>query len=878
MDQETSRRFSWSASSRLLKQIDLTQQNEPLRADKLTQTFVPQHTLEHSIGNSHRLDVSGGLERYNVVNGTTDACESASSGRKRGKKSPSTSPVFVSVKCGSNGSKQVANESSSELNRLPLSLSSSALTKASPSLDSTAPVKDIPIKRSKKYASSSLREELDPRRLGQDPPPKHKFIVSYFRETYRGNSYDWRTKFVDHIDIDMDADEDLESEYGESNDEDAAGIARVRLDENQSIAREQENKRVVVAIRPQQIGDSSSSSGHTSATSQTVIDSKISSNNLPKENSSVTDTTRRKSSVIWNTNDEFSIENTTTEPSSRSHSKDRRQTRHLFDYMPSFSTTMSTSGGRRSSAFSEGFDVGSGTSRIKFASEGSNGTQLCRRRRRTGSSSSFRNLKLIVKRNLVATLIGAYILFSIIFMIALMVPYIYRVVNNKNTTTKSTLIDDVTLTSQTSYLIDEIELKSLSKAISERNKLRQSDEHSKNELSASLIDGQSELSSQSGGADGVGDKIKHSIRSPGSSLTSQSGVTTSTSSRTGTSDMRSKLTHKVSVGTQTDSFQSDHATGPISGVGINGDASEPDNSDNGTTNITLSTMTMMRSDDLASTRNSSNPRRPPKSLAELWDIRLDRECEPIKIPFCTHSLELSSSEHGASSHKVKFPYSSTLMPNRQNSIQQSQIETTLEKYAPLVDVRCYALMPLFLCSIHVPKCIQVDRNSTTSSTSSNNQSGNLAEPMIPETKSPPPSPMMMMMMMMNKKGGLNSNAARAIDTSLPSSTNTNLTLDGVATSSYNDAINEDPSSSLAASDRETSSGSSGGKSRIAAFLASTMPKLSPSRKMTSMRSKEPPTARLVPPCRSVCKGRYRLSDHLHFHLQSLPATLRMHID
>lgn len=848
MDQETSKGFSCSSSHRCVNgrhpsdatasSGKSTRVSVPSLLDLTTVSQLPKTSMDTCLVDAvHKPGTHDGV---NIKPDTVEANSSSERSSRRGKKCHPTSPVHVFVGRSSSG-KQIATEPI-EANpniRLPMSLSSSALTRSLKVIDSdSAPTKGPPIENCKKNLFEKGEADI---RATTKEQPKHKFVVSYFRETCRGSSYDWRTKFIDRIDVDTGDDEDLESEYGDLRD-DQVDAAQVRPDI--VCGARAEGKRVVVAIKPQQT--ESVSSSHTLAISQTVVESNM-SKGLSRDNSP--DPTRRKSGVVWNNSKELGTESTTTVPSSRLHSQDTRPLRHLFDYMPSFSTTMSTSGERRSSAFSEGFEVGSGTSRIKFATKDIEGTQtsFCRRKRRTSSSGSFRSLKLMVKRNLVATLIGAYIIFSIIFMIALMVPYIYRVVNSKNSTVKSSLIDDVTLTSQASYLIDEIELKSLSKAISDRNKVHDSDGHHKSEPSLELVVGHSGTPSMLLMPMGnvVGAQNKHAVHVPESKSIDQSSVATLAPGRIAASDMRSELTHKVSVGTQTDSFESDQVVSiSSSGTSSRGTSDKVvDNSSIGTgnlstNNITLSSVsTMMRSDN-ASTVGASNSRRNVKSLAELWDIRVDRECEPIKISLCTHSLELSSSELGAQSHKVKFPYSSTLMPNHQNSIQQSQIETTLEKYAPLVDVRCYALMPLFLCSIHVPKCIQVDRNSTASSM---NKHADLS------TDHP-------MAMLVNKKGSTNPNAARAIDTSLPSNPDSEAlprrSLDA-------GPIDEDMTTS-ASNERDSGSGTSSSTSRIAAFLASTMPKLSPNLKATPMRPKEPSTARLVPPCRSVCKGKSQL--------------------
>ncbi|KAK6618238.1 hypothetical protein RUM44_002689 [Polyplax serrata] len=53
-------------------------------------------------------------------------------------------------------------------------------------------------------------------------------------------------------------------------------------------------------------------------------------------------------------------------------------------------------------------------------------------------------------------------------------------------------------------------------------------------------------------------------------------------------------------------------------------------------------------------------------------------------------------------HKV--PYNFTTFPNHVVNMNQDQAEQELDLYDALVDVRCYELSALFLCSVFVPKC------------------------------------------------------------------------------------------------------------------------------------------------------------------------------
>ncbi|XP_032685944.1 uncharacterized protein LOC116851037 isoform X2 [Odontomachus brunneus] len=64
-------------------------------------------------------------------------------------------------------------------------------------------------------------------------------------------------------------------------------------------------------------------------------------------------------------------------------------------------------------------------------------------------------------------------------------------------------------------------------------------------------------------------------------------------------------------------------------------------------------------------------------------------CLPIIVNFCQH-------------HKI--PYNYTVFPNYMGNFGQREAQHELELYDAVVDVRCYELAALFLCSVFVPKC------------------------------------------------------------------------------------------------------------------------------------------------------------------------------
>lgn len=54
--------------------------------------------------------------------------------------------------------------------------------------------------------------------------------------------------------------------------------------------------------------------------------------------------------------------------------------------------------------------------------------------------------------------------------------------------------------------------------------------------------------------------------------------------------------------------------------------------------------------------------------------------------------------------QLQVPYNYTVFPNYMGNFGQREVEHELDYYASIVDVRCYELAALFLCSVFVPKC------------------------------------------------------------------------------------------------------------------------------------------------------------------------------
>lgn len=103
-----------------------------------------------------------------------------------------------------------------------------------------------------------------------------------------------------------------------------------------------------------------------------------------------------------------------------------------------------------------------------------------------------------------------------------------------------------------------------------------------------------------------------------------------------------------------------------------------------------------------------------------WNVAHNQICQPLKVPFCNKSFgsifpqaNSNNQQHQSSLFEpigTLLPYDKTLLPNQFSSSRQSQVERVLQRYEPIIDIKCYTLMPLFLCSIYAPKCIRLDQS------------------------------------------------------------------------------------------------------------------------------------------------------------------------
>lgn len=139
-----------------------------------------------------------------------------------------------------------------------------------------------------------------------------------------------------------------------------------------------------------------------------------------------------------------------------------------------------------------------------------------------------------------------------------------------------------------------------------------------------------------------------------------------------------------------------------------------------------------------------------RAYHELWDVIYDQPCQRLRIPFCSksfHTLASSSnlpsvvvqgrSSLSTSAKSLAQPasYDKTLLPNQFTQAKQAQIERALQRYEPIVDIRCYALMPLFLCSILAPKCVPSNSSSNLTGLRSTSPQVSARELLEPDARS-----------------------------------------------------------------------------------------------------------------------------------------------
>lgn len=352
---------------------------------------------------------------------------------------------------------------------------------------------------------------------------------------------------------------------------------------------------------------------------------------------------------------------------------------------PSFSfgtTTTTLADTRTSSAFSDSYDALSASSRAKLANSNGSGKK---KRPPIGRGDSqcrslrvaMENLKVLVERNLVASLIGVYILVSLAIIIVLMLPYLFNFQSNRFA---GALVE---VGDQTSSVASQPALLLASSAFKQMSNTRESKgTQTPNRLA---------------------DRLHQQTRQMQVSSSSNSETSRAIEGQNSKSESKSGSTNSLNNRQQAAEDVENQRKGPTG----NG------NEDQARRQRLITRLHQLRAEAKA---------REIENLQTLWRVAHRRSCQPLKVPFCGRTVAsmLSSNQHqsafaqGGDSQgaaHLGVAYDKTMLPNQFTNAKQSQVERALERYEPLVDVRCYALMPLFLCSIYAPKCVQVNSSS-----------------------------------------------------------------------------------------------------------------------------------------------------------------------
>lgn len=137
------------------------------------------------------------------------------------------------------------------------------------------------------------------------------------------------------------------------------------------------------------------------------------------------------------------------------------------------------------------------------------------------------------------------------------------------------------------------------------------------------------------------------------------------------------------------------------------------------------------------------------SFGDKWNTIHKGSCERVQVPFCSRSINsmlmttASGDSDDSSAHvtastngAASLAYEYTLLPNQfTNNTRQSRIATILRRYESIVEIKCYALMPLFLCSLYMPKCVPanpLEYAKQQQGTTSRSHNGDISSMDIPD--------------------------------------------------------------------------------------------------------------------------------------------------
>lgn len=424
--------------------------------------------------------------------------------------------------------------------------------------------------------------------------------------------------------------------------------------------------------------------------------------------------------------------NLETEPNSKQGSKYKRT---LFNYpdLPEQSDPSRSSGSSNhpsSSGYSDAFDTASGSSKVKLTGSRSRAPTV--EQAPQSLHLSIDMLRLMVERNLVATLVSVYILVSLTVIMVLILPYLFnmpRAITIDGGVNEQLMshqpfkqqgydpFDERPATeskgTQTLRLQDDILLSDASAFSSSK-----AEELSHNHQSEQTINSSQLTSSKRERTTNTPtDSIPRDLRYQQLSAGSQKARETSQLNSSAKDNHKERITiiKALQIADMTNKAKPRQNNSEIKREQLVATASPPS-----AEAAQQGRKHRVNHQPLISSKDSASGKSKTSGFHREWNVVHNQQCQPLVVPFCTRSFESietntnSQARSASTSNSQMFiPYDKTLVPNQFTTIKQSAIERTLSKFEPVIDIKCYALMPLFLCSIYAPKCVPVTTNQTT---------------------------------------------------------------------------------------------------------------------------------------------------------------------
>lgn len=319
------------------------------------------------------------------------------------------------------------------------------------------------------------------------------------------------------------------------------------------------------------------------------------------------------------------------------------------------------------------------------------------RGRQMNAYSPMENLKFLVERNLVAALIGAYILVSLAIIIILMLPYIFNLhsVSGSHKTSGKTLEEEL--------------FGALSRSARNKQFEPTSGHQSPNGQQSAIASGQ-----QSVVASG-----QQSVIASGQEPQA-GGVRSSEAGGSPLTRASSKMEPPADESQQEDWWrEADTLEGErnrsallvtMAPIGKTGAKKTPARLERN------KKLLAKLQDEVPPNQRVAGPSaNDTDQFRRLWGRVHGRRCQPLAISFCSRTLGslLGVGGGGSGSQAVdsamdwsEVMYDRTLLPNQFTAARQAQVEKFLARFEPLVEIKCYPLMPVFLCSLFAPKCME----------------------------------------------------------------------------------------------------------------------------------------------------------------------------